>query len=153
MTDITNPALTRAKEHEKIPEAETALRQTIVHFRKFTEEHAAGSDKYSHIDAADVAKVVGWVKEHEAFVDDRMGSQRQLRKCDPLVITAAILEERKVTLERNCNPIVNKPKPVAPPPAAAPAATPADAPKPEAASTATPTAEAKPAPPSSGDLD
>ena len=60
MTDITNPALTRAKEHEKIPEAETALRQTIVHFRKFTEEHASGAEKYKHLEAVDVAKV--WMR-------------------------------------------------------------------------------------------
>jgi hypothetical protein len=57
MTDISGPAFTRAKEHEKLPEAEAALLQSIVHYRKFTEEHASGSDKYKHIDVADVAKV------------------------------------------------------------------------------------------------
>ena len=57
MTDISDPALARAKEFEKLPEAEAALRQTIVHFRKVTEEYASGSEKYKHIDAADMNKV------------------------------------------------------------------------------------------------
>ncbi len=57
MTSISAPALALAKELEKLPEAEATLRQAIVHHRKFTEEHAAGSEKYAHIDAADVAKV------------------------------------------------------------------------------------------------
>ena len=57
MTAISAPALTRVKELEKLPEAEASLRQTIVHFRKFTDEYAAGSEKYKHLDAADVAKV------------------------------------------------------------------------------------------------
>ncbi len=57
MTVLSDPALLRVKEHEKLPAAENALRQAIVHYRKFLSEHAAGSDKYAHIDAADVAKV------------------------------------------------------------------------------------------------
>ncbi len=91
-------------------------------------------------------QVNGWIDEQEKFVDEKTGAQRQLPKSKPLVITAGVLEEHKASLERSCNPIVNKAKPVAPPPAATPAAAETKE------ETPAPAGEA-PVPPSSGDLD
>jgi len=140
MTDISGPALARAKEYEKLPEAENALRQAIVHFRKITEEHAAGSDKYSHIEAAEMAKVSALVAETEAFVDSGLAAQSRAPKSKPLTVTAAILNDKKAALEKTCNPIVKKAKPVVkeqpptdatPPPATTEPAAAADQKQPE----------------------
>jgi molecular chaperone DnaK (HSP70) len=112
MTDISGPALARSKEFEKLPEAENSIRQAIVHLRKITEEYAAGSDKYSHIEAAEMAKVAAMVAETEAFVDSGLAAQARTEKFKPLTVTAAILGEKKAALEKTCNPIVKKSKPL-----------------------------------------
>ncbi len=78
------------------------------------------------------------IAEHEAFLDNGLAAQRKQAKHQPLAITPSAIIDRKGTLERACNPIVNKPKPLPevkkeqPPATVEPeASTPADAPKAE----------------------
>ncbi len=100
----------------------------------------------------DPTQVNGYIAEHEAFLDNGLAAQRALPKHQAMAITAAAILDHKGSLERSCNPIVNKPKPL---PEVKKEQPPADVPPATDASTSTPGAEpaAEPATPTGGDLD
>lgn len=70
----------RAMDFETRPKAEEAMRQAIVHFRKFLDEHAAGDEKYAHISEEQVKKVADAVAEHEEWLNTKAAEQSNLPK-------------------------------------------------------------------------
>ncbi|EGD83551.1 HS24/P52 protein [Salpingoeca rosetta] len=111
-----NEVKARAQDWETRPRAEEKLRETIVHFRKFVDEHAAGEEKYAHIAAEQVKKVADAVAETEEWLNTKSAEQAKLPKSTPPVLTTKDLDAKRSELERTCNPIMSTPKPKVEPP-------------------------------------
>lgn len=86
----------RKAEHEGRPKAEEALRTTIVHFRKFLDERAAGEPKYAHITDEEAKTVEDAISKHEGFVNSKSAEQSKRAKFENPVLTVAELESAKV---------------------------------------------------------
>lgn len=71
------PLETRHTEAQKRPEAEEALRQAIVHFRKFVDEARSGNEKYAHIDPKLVDKVATETSARESWLAEMPRSRRR----------------------------------------------------------------------------
>lgn len=52
----------------------------IVHYRKFIDQHAAGSEDYAHITQENVDKVKASVEKTEAFINEKAAAQGALAK-------------------------------------------------------------------------
>eukprot|EP00043_Microstomoeca_roanoka_P025140 m.7703 g.7703 ORF g.7703 m.7703 type:complete len:834 (-) comp5280_c0_seq1:41-2542(-) len=106
----------RATDWELRPDAEKKLRHTIMLYRKFLDEQAAGDEKYNHLTEEDVKKVADQVNSTEQWLNAKVNEQNSLPKYSTPVLTVTDLENKAAEVERICKPVVNKPKPKVEPP-------------------------------------
>eukprot|EP00245_Coleochaete_scutata_P016998 TRINITY_DN812_c0_g1_i1.p1 TRINITY_DN812_c0_g1~~TRINITY_DN812_c0_g1_i1.p1 ORF type:complete len:845 (+),score=229.45 TRINITY_DN812_c0_g1_i1:156-2690(+) len=117
---LGDPIELRQREDEvRSPAVETLL-YCITSFR----DAALSSDpKYEHIDSADKEKVVEECGKAESWLKDKQQQQSLLPKSANPVLLSAEVRKKTETLDRFCKPIMTRPKPAPPKPAAASADT------------------------------
>ena len=103
-----------------------SFRAALEEYRSFVSSVNRGDDKYSHITAEQTEKVSNNCNEAETWLEDKMNAQKDLALHQDPVVKAHEVKSRMTTLQVQCRPIVNTPKPAPPkeekPAAATPAA-------------------------------
>jgi heat shock protein 4 len=117
-----SPLEARAHEASARPEAAASFRAALEEYRSFVSSVNRGDDKYSHITQEQTEKVSSNCNEAEAWLEDKMNAQKDLALYQDPVVKAHEIKSRMTTLQVQCRPIVNTPKP-APPKEEKPAAT------------------------------
>ena len=84
-----------------------------------------GDDKYTHITPEQIEKVSHNCNEAETWLEDKMSAQKDLALHQDAVVKAHEIKSRMTSLQVQCRPIVNTPKPAPPKEEKAAAATPA----------------------------
>lgn len=111
-----NSVVTRHTEAQQRPEAEEAMKHTIVRIRKFIAAFRAGDEKYNHIDPKNVDKVEEEVNKKDQWLNENLAKQASANKWDTPVLSAASINLQREELERLTNPTINTPKPKVEPP-------------------------------------
>lgn len=110
---LGNPISSRWRENEDRPKAASALRDTIA---MFNEAVQGGDAKYDHLTDDDKMKVLEKCATVEKWLSDNLiRVQEQPKDVNPK-ITVADMNKNRDDVLYTCNPIINKPKPRAPPP-------------------------------------
>ena len=112
------------------------LKSAIGHYSQWA---ATNDEKHAHISAEERKKVVEECAAADQWLASALSAQDKLTKADPPSITIAQLKQRKVALDQAVSPIMHKPKPAPPKPAAEAKKTeekPAASPEPAAAGAA-----------------
>lgn len=109
---LGDPLAARYRENEERPKAASALRETINMFMSAVQ---GGDAKYDHLTEDDKSKVVEKCATVEKWLSDSLiRVQEQEKNKDPKV-TVADMNAKRDDVLYTCNPIINKPKPKAPP--------------------------------------
>ena len=117
-----SPLEARAHEASARPEAAASFRAALEEYRSFVSSVNRGDDKYSHITQEQTEKVSCNCNEAESWLEDKMNAQKDLALYQDPVVKAHEIKSRMTSLQVQCRPIVNTPKP-APPKEEKPAAT------------------------------
>jgi len=116
---VGDPVETRCTESVKRPAAFEELGKSLQQIRKILELCEQKDEKYDHIEAEEIKKVVEAVKAKDEWLNSKWSAQNKLADHqDPAVYASVILSEKKL-LEDICYTILNTPKPkpkVEPPP-------------------------------------
>jgi hypothetical protein len=111
-----NPVVKRWQESESRPQAFDDLGKALVHYRKVIDLYSQKHELYDHIEESEMKKVEEEVASKQKWMEEKMQAQGKLAShLDPAVLTAKIVSEKE-SLQKNCDPIVNKPKPKVEPP-------------------------------------
>lgn len=109
---LGDPLANRWRENEERPKAASALRETINMFMGAVQ---GGDAKYDHLNDDDKTKVLEKCATAEKWLSDSLiRVQEQEKNKDPKV-TVADMNAKRDDVLYTCNPIINKPKPKAPP--------------------------------------
>lgn len=121
---VSQPVVERFQESEARPKAVADLEALVAQVR---EAATSDSEKYSHIEPADKAKVVEAAVAKEAWLKAQLEAQAKLAAWQAPAVRASQINAERLALQTLATSILNKPKPQPP------AATPPPAPKAETA--------------------
>jgi len=153
LKDVGDAVELRAREAETRPAAVENFQKTLVRFRKFIDEQAAGAEKYAHIGEEKMKKASEALAAKDQWFNGFTAKQAGLKQWeDPAATTDELVRELSA-LEKVVTPIMDTPVPVAEPPkeeakddSPAEGAAPADGTAPAAEGDKTATDAEKPAP-------
>jgi len=137
---LTDPIEKRSFEWENVPPALTTLRNYLTATRA---DITNSGDKYSHIDKADMDKVVAKIDEAENWLVPFLPQHEKLTKTSAPIFNSSDLQQRYQNVSKFCQQVLSKPKP-APPPAPKEEPAPAPAQQTPEQKTQTPAPDAKP---------
>jgi len=109
-----SPLEARAHEASARPEAAASFRAALEEYRGFVSSVNRGDDKYAHITQEQTDKVSSCCNEAETWLEDKMNLQKDLALYQEPAVKASELRSRMTTLQVQCRPIVNTPKPLPP---------------------------------------
>jgi heat shock protein 4 len=119
---LGDPLEQRQKEEELRGPAILELNYCINSFREAAQSKDA---KYDHIDAADKEKVIIECSKAEEWFKDKQQQQNALPKSANPVLLSSDVKKKTEFLDRFCKPVMTKPRPPPPKPAATADSTPA----------------------------
>ncbi|TRY71201.1 hypothetical protein TCAL_10670 [Tigriopus californicus] len=111
------PVRKRKEEFELRPQAIDLMGRSLQQASKVLDLYNQGDEKFSHIDPAEMDKVVKLVAEKRAWLDENCATLANLPKTVNPPILAVQFHNERQAFENVAMPILNKPKPkVEPPP-------------------------------------
>lgn len=105
---IGDATLKRVREFENRPHAEKMMRDYV---NSVVIGIKADEDKYSHIDKAELEKVVKECNKEMDWLNEMIGKQNEKKKWDEVVVTCEEIKSRKEKLFFFSKEILGKPKP------------------------------------------
>merc|ERR1712012_263707 len=113
----------RRYEFEARPEAINQYCQCLQLAQKAIDAYKGGDEKYNHLDAAEVDKVIKSITEKQEWFSKMCAEIQKLEKTSEPPVLAALFTQEKDQFWQMGSKILNKPKPKVEPPPPAPAET------------------------------
>ncbi|EOQ99889.1 hypothetical protein E3P92_02074 [Wallemia ichthyophaga] len=105
---LGDPIVNRYREQQELPKAAAVLREAT---NDFLTKAQSGDERYSHIAAEDIQKVIDTAANAAKWLDDNMYKQSEKMKTENPVITSTQVLKTAEEIGYTCNSILNRPKP------------------------------------------
>ncbi|WRT64343.1 uncharacterized protein IL334_001275 [Kwoniella shivajii] len=103
-----DPIVLRWKESEERPKAAAATRESL---NTYLNAAQSGDEKYSHIDQADLQKIIDQCANTLSWLENQLVRQSEKPKNVNPVVTSSEITKRRDEVVYTCSAILNKPKP------------------------------------------
>lgn len=116
LKDHGTPLETRYRLHSELPESFSELGSSMTHYRKIVDAYSNGDEKYVHLAAEEMEKVVKKLDDKFDWLNKSMIGFSNTLKTKTPETTATLVASVKKEVDDFCNPIVSKKKPKVEPP-------------------------------------
>ncbi|KAE9417033.1 hypothetical protein Angca_003174, partial [Angiostrongylus cantonensis] len=112
---LGDPIVERYREAQARKPAFDAFDTSIIRARKAYDDYVAGGEAHSHIDSADMEKVINAIEEKKRWLDDARHKQDRKPKTEPPAVFAHEITQKQQAFEAIVMPILTRKKPAPPP--------------------------------------
>jgi hypothetical protein len=111
LKEFGEPIAKRYKEFEERPNYFEELGKSLQLISKAVYSYEQNDEKYSHIERADIDKVVKCYEEKRRWFDEKSSLLNSLKLHDDPPVSCSQIRSEKDSLDKTCWSILNKPKP------------------------------------------